>query len=575
MMLVLSVHPLTDGYRGRLERDAGVRLEYTTLAKIRVDGLRSTLISRWRDHRRPVVIAHEAPSAAMASPAIALLALALKWPVLHEAGPDGALRPLSKFKVAIRAMRLVVASLEGWLARRSVMRQLRSTLRRIESTPTVPGIATWEGQRVLYLKNAIWFGLHAGGSVGHVAGVVNGLIRAGARVEMVTTDQAAMIDARVPQHHPPAIGVLALPSAINLFRLHRRSVAKALAVARVFRPTCIYQRLTLGDWVGAEVAERLQIPLIVEYNGSEIWVSRHWGAGRPRFADDFERAEDMMLRRANFVFTISKVLAEELEGRGVHPERSGWYPNGIDPTIFDPDKFSVADIAATRRETGLPEDALVITFIGTFGDWHGADIFASACIRLSADAAWMRAHRVRFLFIGDGKNRVACERRIMESSAAEFGRFVGLVPQARAPTFLAASDIFVSPHVPNADGSRFFGSPTKLYEYMAMQRPIVASRLEQISEALEDGRTALLVKPGDVEELAGALRRLVQDRELGRRLAAAARETALRDYTWDRHVQAMTEAMAVRLCPDEGRFEAAGHRRDSGPTAMRLPACPP
>jgi len=573
-MLVLSVHPLTDRYRGRLERDASDRLEYATLAKIRVDGLLSTLISRWRHRRRPVVIAHESPAAALASPAIGLLALALKWPTLYEADTDGALQPLPKFKVAIRAMRLVAASLEGWMSRRSVMRQLRRRLRRIESTPAVPDIATWEGQRVLYLKNSIWFGVHAGGSVGHVAGVVNGLIRAGARVEMVTTDLATMIDAGVPQHHPPAIGVLALPPTINLFRLHRRSVTKALAVARAFRPTCIYQRLTMGDWVGAEVAERLGIPLIVEYNGSDIWVNRYWGPGQAPFSDDFELAEDIMLRRASFVFTISRVLADQLEGRGVHPERLGWYPNGIDPAIFDPDRFSVADIAATRRETDLPEDALVITFIGTFGDWHGADIFASACIRLSEDAAWMRAHRVRFLFIGDGKNRVACEHRIMESSAAEFGRFVGLVPQALAPAFLAASDIFVSPHVPNADGSRFFGSPTKLYEYMAMQRPIVASRLEQISEALEDGRTALLVKPGDVEELAGALRRLVQDRELGRRLAAAARETALRDYTWDRHVQAMTEAMTVRPCRGARGSQAAGHRRDSGSSSVRPPACP-
>ena len=543
-MLVLSVHPLTDQYRSRLERGIGAQPEYATLARVRVDGLVSTLMSRWRSRRGPVVIACEAQAATMATPAIALLAIAFKWPTLFEAGPDAALRPLSKFKVAVRTVELAMASIDGWISRRSVLRELRRALCRNWNAPAVQGISTWEGQRVLYLKNAIWFGLHAGGSVGHVAGVVNALARAGARVEMVTTDRAAMIDVAIPQHHPPAIGVLALPSAINLFRLHRRAVAKAMMVARNFRPTCIYQRLTLGDWVGAEVAERLGIPLIVEYNGSEVWVSRHWGAGRPRFADDFEKAEDMMLRRANFVFTISEVLADELRSRGLSPERFAWYPNCIDPAIFDPARFREDEVAAARREAGLPPDALVITFIGTFGDWHGADVFVAACVGLCEDVEWMRRQRVRFLFIGDGKNRAACERRILDSPAAEFARFIALVPQARAPVLLAASDIFVSPHVPNADGSRFFGSPTKLYEYMAMQRPIVASRLEQISEALQDGHTALLVKPGDAEELAGALRRLVGDRELGRRLAVAARQAALRDYTWDRHVQVMVEAMA-------------------------------
>jgi len=51
----------------------------------------------------------------------------------------------------------------------------------------------------------------------------------------------------------------------------------------------------------------------------------------------------------------------------------------------------------------------------------------------------------------------------------------GLVPQAEAPAYVAAADILLSPHVDNPDGSRFFGSPTKLFEYMAMAKPIIAS----------------------------------------------------------------------------------------------------
>ncbi len=550
-MVVLSIHPLTKQYRQRLERGLGTSPEYETLARVRVDGLCSTLVSRWRSKRRPVVVAWESHAAAMVTPVIALLAIAFKWPELFEAGSDATPRPLSKFKVAVLAVGLGMASIDGWVSRRGVLREMRRALRRNRVVPEVTGISTWEGQRVLYLKNTLWLGVNAGGSVGHVAGVVNALARAGARVEMVTTDWAAMIDPAIPQRHPRALGSIALPSAINLFRLHRRSVATALTVARRLQPTCIYQRLTLGDWVGAEVADRLGIPLVVEYNGSEVWVSRTWGVGRPRYADDFERAEEMMLRRANLVFTISEVLEEELRGRGINPRRLAWYPNCIDPTIFDPARFGANEVAAIRCEAELPADALVITFIGTFGDWHGADVFVSASILLCQNDEWMRRHRVRFLFIGDGKNRAACERRIMDSPAAEFSRFMGLVLQDRAPAFLAASDIFVSPHVPNADGSRFFGSPTKLYEYMAMQRPIVASRLEQIAEALQDEQTALLVKPGDAEELAEALRRLIRDPELGHRLAAKARQIALRDYTWDRHVRVMVEAMASEGPPPE------------------------
>ena len=101
---------------------------------------------------------------------------------------------------------------------------------------------------------------------------------------------------------------------------------------------------------------------------------------------------------------------------------------------------------------------------------------------------------------------------------------------------LAVCDVFASPHVPNPDGSPFFGSPTKLSEYMAMGRGIVASALDQIAEVLEDGRTAILVPPADAQALARALETLVVDRDLRLRLGAAARRVVLERHTWHAHV---------------------------------------
>ena len=101
---------------------------------------------------------------------------------------------------------------------------------------------------------------------------------------------------------------------------------------------------------------------------------------------------------------------------------------------------------------------------------------------------------------------------------------------------LDACDVLASPHVPLPGGEEFFGSPTKLFEYMAAARPIVASRLGQIGDVLEDGRTALLVAPGSVEELGQAILRLLRDRELRDRLAHGARQAAITHHSWDRSV---------------------------------------
>ena len=117
----------------------------------------------------------------------------------------------------------------------------------------------------------------------------------------------------------------------------------------------------------------------------------------------------------------------------------------------------------------------------------------------------------------------------------------------------------LSPHLANADGSRFFGSPTKLFEYMAMGKAIVASDLDQIGHVLRnslhagdlpagdptenDSRLAVLFPPGSVPSLVDSIIFAV-NRPLWRRvLARNARAEALAKYTWAHHVSAILNAL--------------------------------
>jgi glycosyltransferase involved in cell wall biosynthesis len=117
------------------------------------------------------------------------------------------------------------------------------------------------------------------------------------------------------------------------------------------------------------------------------------------------------------------------------------------------------------------------------------------------------------------------------------------VPQAETPELLAACDLCVSPHVPNEDGSPFFGSPTKLFEYLASGRAVIASDLGQIGEVLEHDRNAWLVPPGDAVALADALVRLADDPALRRRLGDAGRDDACRRFSWTAHVERILERL--------------------------------
>jgi glycosyltransferase involved in cell wall biosynthesis len=123
----------------------------------------------------------------------------------------------------------------------------------------------------------------------------------------------------------------------------------------------------------------------------------------------------------------------------------------------------------------------------------------------------------------------------------------GIVPQSEGPRHLAACDILVSPHVPNADGTPFFGSPTKLFEYMAMGKGIVASDLDQVGEILEHGRAAQMTVPGSVPSLIDGLRMLIDHPARRTALGAEARRLAVARHSWRSHTRRIVEALQQRV----------------------------
>ena len=130
-----------------------------------------------------------------------------------------------------------------------------------------------------------------------------------------------------------------------------------------------------------------------------------------------------------------------------------------------------------------------------------------------------RPCRLRFVLVGNGLLHEEMRSALAAYEKTGAVTFTGSLSSDKVAEYLDASDILVSPHIPMPDGSRFFGSPTKLFEYMAMGKGIVASRLEQLAEVLEHDRTAWLITPGDVNELADAIYVLPWIRQNVRHLA--------------------------------------------------------
>jgi glycosyltransferase involved in cell wall biosynthesis len=149
----------------------------------------------------------------------------------------------------------------------------------------------------------------------------------------------------------------------------------------------------------------------------------------------------------------------------------------------------------------------------------------------------------RWVIVGDGVLFDEVRDAIHDRVGRGHVLMPGSVSHDDALELLAASDVCVSPHVPNPDGSRFFFSPIKLFEYMGLGKAIVASDLEQIGEVIDDGRTGILCTPGNVSEAATAVAALLNDEGRRTKLGDAALAEAREHYTWNAHVRRILEGL--------------------------------
>src|SRR5207247_1758913 len=172
----------------------------------------------------------------------------------------------------------------------------------------------------------------------------------------------------------------------------------------------IYRQYGLNTYAGLRVAHRYGVPFVLEYNGSEVWVSRHWG--RPlQYEHLSERIERLNLSAADLIVVVSRALADEIVRRGVDISRVLVNPNGVDPERYRPD----VDGRAVRARYGLG-DFTVVGFIGTFGPWHGAEVLARAFVALCQRDAQL-ARTLRLLMIGDGATLPSVRRILADGGA--------------------------------------------------------------------------------------------------------------------------------------------------------------
>lgn len=387
------------------------------------------------------------------------------------------------------------------------------------------------GGNILFLRTDLAGELRAGGSVTHIKGVIGAFLKLGYRVTYISDAKSPALPPEVDQV------VLSPPRMFDFFDEFQLSAfnfqisMKSGSFIRQYKPALVYQRLSAFNFSGGVIAGRAHVPMVLEANASEVWAKKNWS--RLLFERAAVRCESAALHLASRISIVSEVAREQLALYGLPDERFMVVPNGVDPEEFRP-SVGGPDIRS-RLRLG---DSVVVGFIGTFTKWHGVETLYDA-----AAIAVQRNRGLRFLMIGDGALRPELEKRAREAGISDYFIFTGLVPHSAAPGYLEACDIVVSPHLGFTDGTKFFGSPTKLFEYMAMAKPIIASRLEQIGDIITDGVNGLWMTPGDADELAQKILKLAGDQGLREKLGIEARKECEERYTWKANVERMVERL--------------------------------
>jgi len=284
----------------------------------------------------------------------------------------------------------------------------------------------------------------------------------------------------------------------------------------------LYVRAASFNMGAILAARRLGIPVVLEVNGLRGFEYRMQhqnvqGHARFIFYTILERLEH---RLADGVVVVTPQLAAIARRNGARNVYQTM--NGVNPAQFVP-----MDKATARRAAGLPLDADIVGFSGSFSPWQGLDTLIRA-------VALLRPHRpnLHVLLVGDGEERPA-----LEHLAAPLGphvHFTGALPHQEVARSLAACDVLAIPLAPIERNWRMGSTSLKVPEYLALGRPVLGSRIPGLEWIAAQGLGALFT-PGDPHALAEHLAALL-DMPAAERAAmeTRARATAEQRLSWER-----------------------------------------
>jgi phosphatidylinositol alpha-1,6-mannosyltransferase len=272
------------------------------------------------------------------------------------------------------------------------------------------------------------------------------------------------------------------------------------------------------------VMERLGVPFGILLHGGDLLILQHQvhqSAVKRRTARALLTSASVLVANSQWTRDRCVNLLGELDVEPT-PEQIRVVPLGADHELFRPG----VDTAAVRQRYDLGGGRWLLS-VARLTRHKGIDTALQALGRLGREYP-----DLRYAVVGGGEEREALEREARALGVADRVRFLTEVPDRDLPALYNIAEIYLG--VSRLMEQRVEGFGISLAEASACGIPVVAGRSGGIPEAVRDGETGLLVDAERPDAVAEALRRLLDDAALRRRLGAAGRRAVMERYNWDR-----------------------------------------
>jgi len=353
-----------------------------------------------------------------------------------------------------------------------------------------------------------------GGLARHVFWLTRSLVRAGAEVDVFTiSDRDEFVEMNGVRVHKVGAYRIPSPDFISWVQQFNMLMARSALLSGNR-----YDIIHAHDWLVAHAAIALKHvmrrPLVVTIHSTEH-------GRRHGLHDDFQRHihewEWLLTYEGWRVIVCSGYMKWEVSNvLGVPHDKIEVIPNGVNPIRV----MSEHEVMRARARYALPWERIVL-FVGRMVHEKGPHVLLEAA-RIVLSRRW----DLKFIFVGEGPMREHLMRRAHEMGIGAKVYFTGFVHDNELEVLYNIADIAVFPSLYEPFG-------IVALEAMSAKKPIIVSNVGGLAEIVDDYINGIKVNPGDPWALAQAIERLVDDRELARRLGENGYRKVHEVFSWN------------------------------------------